>query len=414
MSISQAPTNVQVTHRNHYAQFKVYLQRNIKFVKHSVEANAYQLSDEVRTQALHTLSYALGEDDLWPQVRNLLLALAPKMELAGHREDWLPYLEKSLEESKRVGDMLVAAECELQIGLIYRLIAHFQRARKHFGRSIEIATAADERRAKARALNELAWLEQVEGHYDIATAHVKEALQLLGRGDPERAICYRVQGMIAFGRENWQEAEQLHRMAFDQFYGQGDQRRSAWSLQNLAFTLNAQQRYDEAIDLYKQAAHILEEIGDSYHLAVVLTNWGLTHYDFGSTAKAISCYQRAEDIANLLEDKLLLARLFTNYGLAYLKLQQFTEAQSAFHTSAHLFKQLHIPHMSLNATDGLIIAHLRAQEHDKAIELATEAIASLHEIQRAPNYDYLYNSLQQHLIEARKGKHENDSTNRPN
>ncbi|MCB0127092.1 MAG: hypothetical protein KDE58_32750, partial [Caldilineaceae bacterium] len=161
---NQGSTN-QGSHRNHYTQFKRYLRRNISYVQRMVAATNQPLAEEMRQQALHTLSYAFGEADLWPLVRELLQALAPKMELAGHREDWLPYLQRGREESERFGDATLAAECNLQIGIIYRLLSDFAEARKNFTASIAQAAQNQDIHNQARGLNELAWLEHLQHHY---------------------------------------------------------------------------------------------------------------------------------------------------------------------------------------------------------------------------------------------------------
>jgi tetratricopeptide (TPR) repeat protein len=264
-------------HRNPMQQFKAYLRRNLLYTVRLVQATEQLLTDEVRTQALHTLSYALGERELWPLVRALLLALAPKMELGGHREDWLPYLQQGLAQSKVLGDFATAAECQLQRGLIARLLSDFAGAREQLTASVALATQAGEPRTQARALNELAWLEQLQEAYAAAEGHVAQALTLLDEDDPERAMCYRVLGMIAFGQQKWLEAETYHRRALEIFEQHHDQRRIAWSLQNLAYTLQGQQQYGEAILLFQRAAEMLSEIGDNYHLGIVLLNLGVIY-----------------------------------------------------------------------------------------------------------------------------------------
>ena len=394
------PASAQQGHRNRYTQFKSYLRRNLIYMQRQICATEQQLSDETRTQALHTLSYALAEQELWPLVRELLWALAPKMELGGHREDWLPYLTQGLEQSRVMADPSAMAECHLQLGLLYRLLSNFGAAREQLVASIALAQEFGEARQQARALNELAWLEQLQEEYEAAAAHVQQALRLLEDDDPEVGICYRVLGMIAIGYKQWKKAEELHTKALEKFELAGDMRRTAWSLHNLAYVQYGQEQYKAAITIYQKAADILYALNDKYYWATVQINLGITYYYDGDSEKAIQCYQRAMEVAQDFRDRLQFARIYTNYGLAYLSQHKYKKAQDAFMQSAKLHKELGNLSLSLNATDGLAMAYLAQQQYLLAIQTIKEAVELLPQIQNSPNYAYLFNSLQKHLNEA--------------
>lgn len=402
-ALAVTPTVTQQGHRNHYSQFKSYLRRNLIYIQRLVHTADQQLSDEVRTQALHTLSYAMAERDLWPLVRELLLALAPKMELGGHREDWLPYLTQWLDQSRLMADLSAMAECHLQLGLIYRLLSNFGAAREQLVASIALAQESGERRQQARALNELAWLEQLQEEYTVAEEHVQQALRLLDGDDPEVATCYRVQGMIACGYKDWQQAEQLHRHALKRFEQQGDLRRTAWSLQNLAYALREQNNYEEVFSLYFQAIALLEKLNDKCNWAIVKTNLGIAYYHVGKYDLSVTCYQEAESVATGMNDRFHFARICTNLGLVYLSQQEYNKASHAFKQSILLHSELGNTRLSVNAEDGLIMVLLAQSKYHEAIEVAQNALAKLEQIQGSPGYDYLLSSLQFHLKQAQQG-----------
>ena len=52
-----------------------------------------RLPEAEREDAWHLLSYAFDQDVAWQETRQLVFALAPRMELAGFREDWINYLQ---------------------------------------------------------------------------------------------------------------------------------------------------------------------------------------------------------------------------------------------------------------------------------------------------------------------------------
>jgi len=391
-------------HRNHLARFKRYLKRNIGYVQHLVEGSESDFSEEVCKQALHTLSYAIGQRELWSQVRTLLLALAPKMELTGHREDWLPYLHRGLAESQQMADQATAAECEFQIGLIYRLLSDFVLAREHLQASISLAAHGKHSRIEARVLNELAWLDHLQHLYQDAEIRSNRALDLLADDDVERAMSYRVQGMIANDLGNWSQAETLHRKALTVFLAHGDQRRAAWSVQNLAYSLHGQQKFDSAIQYYQEALSTLQELGDLHNVAVVQFNLGITYYHSGKIDNAIDCHTAAVEVFQQFNNRLFMARIHTDLGLAYLKQEQFGAAKDAFQTSVNLFNELGDAAWSLNAMDGLAMVYIDSQHYQEAEKILHEIMESLPSIADAPNYPYLLQSVVHHLEECRRGQ----------
>ena len=260
---------------NNKGQFHTYLERNLRYLTQLIAHAEPIPSPEIRSQALHTLSYALGAPESWHFTRDLLLHLAPKMEQAGHRYDWLPYLQHATAFSQQLGDWASTAEFTLQQGILHRLLSEFDLAQSSLHHSIALCQQQQIDRNQARALNELAWVEYLQSQTASASDHVQQALALLPANDPERAMCYRVQGMIAIAHERWAEAETLHRQALAIFESAGDQRKTAWSLQNLAYALRGQQRFEEAIGYYEQVEKILVQLADNHNLAIVFFNLGI-------------------------------------------------------------------------------------------------------------------------------------------
>ena len=76
----------------------------------AVQATPQFLPTQVRDQALHILSYGLKKEardveGCWKSTRYLLLEMAPRMELMGHRLDWLPFLKQAANAAQHNGDI---------------------------------------------------------------------------------------------------------------------------------------------------------------------------------------------------------------------------------------------------------------------------------------------------------------------
>jgi tetratricopeptide (TPR) repeat protein len=388
---------------NYQSMFIEYVISGVQEALERVRTAEPLPNEHDRQLAWHILSYAFNFDEVWPFTRELLLTLAPKMEQAGFREDWMLYLEQGVCQSQALNDESITAECQLQIGMLYRLQSKFDLARQQLTASVAGFAALQAAHDQARALNELAWLAHLQHHYTEATQHVETALALLNDEDPERAMCYRVLGIIAFEQRQWQKAEEFHRKALILFEKQRDRRRVAWGAQNLANALRLQERFKESIDYYQQSIVILDELNDINNQAIVQLNLGVAYLYSGNPTKAEECHIQAEIVFQKLNDRLNLARINTNLGLDYLALQEYTKAEQCFLISSELHQEVGNKHLYLNALDGLAITYLAYKEYDKALKILQQALEELPQIEGMTNYNYLLRKMNEHLDEARRG-----------
>lgn len=365
-----------------------------------VRAATYVVPEADRQQAWQILSFALKVDEAWPVTRELLLELAPKMEMAGFREEWIPYLEKGIQCAQLIDDGMAVAECKLQIGILYRLQSRFEQARQWLVEAISHFIENGNIYGEAGALNELAWLDHLIHHYQSATETVNKALSLLTEYDHEIAMSYRIQGMIAFHNGELHDATDYHRKALKIFKQAQEQRGIAWSLQNLALALQWQNKFETAFDCYKEAIVNLIELGDVSNLGIAQMNLGSAYYQSENSLEAIKFFIKAKTIADKLNDQLQLARIHTHLGLAYLALELYAEAENAFRLSVDYYSRLEDYSWKLNAMDGLALTYLKSQRYEKAIVVLQQAIKSLPRIITMPNYKYLHDSLTKHLEEA--------------
>lgn len=384
--------------------FHTYICRTIELALTNVRATAGLLPDAVRKQALHALSYALGLDAAWPVTRELLLVMAPKMEQAGHRTDWMPYLEQGITAGERLGDWPAVAEYQLQLGMLYRMISQFETAKAWLSRSVANFAQAADGPNQARALNELAWVEHLQHRYAEATAHVEQALGLLPGDHPECGMSYRVLGMIAIFQKKWEEAELLHLKALVIFEQQGHQRRIAWGLQNVATALTNQHKFIAAFEYYQKAANTLLVMNDIYNWGIVQMNLGLAYLYSKNPELALSYLVDAENVACQLNNLFQLAGIKTNQGLVYLALKDYLKAENAFLSAVNSYTKLGDERWRLNAIDGLAMAYLAQKQFTQAVEVLEVALQDLPRIKAMPNYAYLSKSLNEHLQQAKAGQ----------
>ncbi len=390
-------------HSTHRTVFQDYIRAGVQASLARVQAAEHIVPELDRQQAWHMLSFALDVPEVWDVTCALLLALAPKMEQAGFRQAWMVYLVEAHKQSKNWNDWQAAAEFELQIGLLHRLLSHFDEARQWTSASVEHFAALGFSEGEARALNELAWVENLLQHHSIASQYARQALALVN--EPlVNAMSYRVLGMIAQDQANWNDAEIFHHQSLALFKKLNHKRFIAWGMQNLAIALNWQGKFQEAIKLYRQAAKILAVLSDKQHEAIVLMNLALTYQNNRQFARALISGIQAKAILEKLGDKLNLARVETNLGLVYYRLLKFEQAINSFRISSQYHADLGNKHLALNALDGLAMSLIALKQYEDAINILTQALNELPTIFNKPNHSYLLESMTKHLDEAEAGR----------
>lgn len=386
---------------NYSSLFEQFVGRTLKALMTASQAEGETLSASTRHRALRALDFALESVATQLGAVTLLAEIAPKMEQAGLREEWIPYLEMAVRLSRNQHDADHAGEFELQIGTLYRMMSKFDQALQWLTVSYQDFITIGNRKGQARALNEIAWVEQINNQFTAAKEHVEQALTIIDKNDEiERAMSYRVQGAIADRQQRWQEAENFHRSALVIFERHKDRRKAAWCRQNLGYSLREQKRFEESLANYQQAADTLRQLGDDYHWSIVQVGLGHTYLNIGDSAKAIACFRSAEKVALRLRDSLQLARINTNLGLVQMSSGDHADAEQSFRSAMRWYEALKDRGWYLNAVDGLAMTHLARRQYDEAIIILTKAIAMLPEIENTPNFIHLQQSLHEHLQQA--------------
>lgn len=378
-----------------------------RFTLEMIQQAGAILAPTERDQALHILSYALDLDEAWPLVRDMILAMAPKMELMGHRYDWMEYLKIAAQKSQEQGELDSRAEFHLQIALIYRLLNQLDQAWLWAIASASTFASIGHAHNLIRALAEQAWIEQEQKNYQAALLNIQKAFSLLDEyqlhDELIAGICYRVRGMIAIGLNNYSEAEIDGYNALASFQKHNDQRRVGWGLHNLGLVFSRQKQYQRAISYYSQAAPKLLAVNDKYHLAHARFNQGIAHAELEEWSKATTCYQEAAAIYIQLDDKFRLSRIQTDMGRAWLAQGKYHLALHAFQFSINLSLELGDESWRLNAVAGQVVAYLEQKEYAKAIEVLKQAMCDLPKIVGATNYDYLSSFFHEHMQKAITG-----------
>ena len=382
--------------------FTTYIGRGVSQVWEHLQSTGDQLpSLDLRLQALQVLQFALKVDATWPITREVLFTLAPKMEQAGHRDDWRPFLEEGIRVCQAWGDVEAEGVLRLQLGKQYRLRCRYLEAREQYRRSARIWVRLGDRHRLAQVVSQLAYLARLQDKHAVAWRLAQRALALAGDFQPARAHSLFVLGTLAADGRNYAQAEIYFREAQALWEEQGELRHIARSLRNLGTVLYFQQRCDEAIVCFQRALSLFEHVSDPVHRALTQMNLGIAHLACGQQIQALELFQQAEGVFRNTGEKANLALLYGNFGYAYRHLGRLDEAAWAYEQAIKIRSELGNVTSLVNAMDGLGLTYQAQGKTTQAAAIFREALERLEAIRGHPRYEYLRRMISGHLREVR-------------
>jgi tetratricopeptide (TPR) repeat protein len=380
--------------------FHRYISRSIEKLRARLGPELEGLTNETREEAWHLLDYALKLAHGWEVARELLLALAPRMERDGFRHEWLPFLERGIDACQRAHDAGSEAQLALYIGRLHRLRGDYAPAVTWFEQSAGLCGESGDKAGRAKALNQLAYVARLQSEYGVTTELVQQALSLLDEDDVERAHSHWVLGTMGTSTLAWADAEFHHNAAWQIWQKAGDQQRAAWSLQNLGNTLRGAGRYAEAADVIQQAIVLLGQLHDPVNQAIARMNRGVVHIYDQDPAQALALFQLAEPVFRQVGDQLHLGMIYVNMMIVQRELGHLEAAAESGLKAVRFFEVLDDLKMVANAKDELGLVYLAQARRADAIGVFEEGLALIDEAAPDPFQKMVQESLQTHLAEA--------------
>lgn len=347
-----------------------------------------------KEQALCALEYGLAFSATWPQTRQLLLALAPRMEQAGHRDDLLAYLQTGMTICDAHHDLATKARLAYLAGYIHQIRGRYSEAvtTLHLSATLSMATHNIDQWADAR--NRLAYVAYLQGRYRTAVALAKSTLVRLERSVFSCQFSYFVLGAVAFEQERWATAAGYFRRSLRICQQSGaDPRLVALRQGNLATAYSHWKQYDKALPLFESAIAALQQLGDVFHVAVMQMNLGNALLELAAPHRALVLYAESVKIMVAVGDQRHLALLYLNRGRAYRELADIDAAIRYLTNSIERWQELDSAYGQANATYELGLTQLVAGENHRATTAFHRALSLLGSTPRENRYQELRASI---------------------
>jgi tetratricopeptide (TPR) repeat protein len=331
----------QVPEAGNYPQaFRSMIARSVTLAMEEAAQPGWRPEPSNRDRLLFSLANALRLPAAWPTALPLLATLAPRMEQAGLREEWLEYVERGIECCDSSGDLQTAAHLALERGILLERLGRLPQAQGSLEQAVERYTTCGNRRGAAKAHNRLAYVLRGRNAAIEAAEHVERAQTLLDFDDSELLYCDLMWGVLARDRHDWVAAEMHLQRCVDGLRATQDQRMYGMSLINLGGVYVASQEYAKAVEHFNRAVGVLAEIGDRANEALVHLNLGGIYLCLHQPECALDESLTAEAVYRELQDEQRLALVYSNLALAYGQLRRVPEAERSFEAAIERFQSL--------------------------------------------------------------------------
>lgn len=346
---------------------------NIRHWRKEAQRDVGSLLPEV-AQVLRGLSYALALPEAWPVARDLMLQLNPHLIRRWAGADWQILLREAIDRSRMERD---PAEIEFRLYLAtrYRLQHRLSKAEDCLHQALDLCRQSASSAHRWAVITQLALVARLSLRYDEALAYCRQVLAASNLPEPVYAEVLNVMGLVAHGRQQWQEALAHFEQSLSTYRALEEPYQIARLLTNRGVVLRQLGRWDEAEANYREAIRLFQASGDQIEQFKAVQNLGNIFLMRQAYEAAIRQYQQAVPVferCNYLVDK---AHAYNNLGMAYAGMTAWETAEIYFRASIEAWRVLENSYNLANVLDNLGAMFGNAGRQDEARQCWLEALS---------------------------------------
>jgi tetratricopeptide (TPR) repeat protein len=292
---------------------------------------------------LTAVRYGLQNAHTYAQASQLALQSFPLIERWGHWQTCLPLLQQALNRCPQEASIL-RVQLLNRVAQLYRYQRQWEQAVKLHCQAKSIAAKLNDPLLLAESLFQLSedYLQQYQ--YDLAETYGLQAAALLpaeAGHEKWRASILNTLGLIAWGNDQLQLAEERFRQAIPLWKESQQPVELARTLKNLGIVFQQQEAFDIALSLFNQAQAQLEGTKGELEKVRVKNSIGTLYFKQGHFQKAERMFAAAYTaLLQKAGDLRTQASILHNLGNSLLKLAQADEAEVYLNHSATFWRQL--------------------------------------------------------------------------
>ena len=247
--------------------------------------------------------------------------------------------------------------------------------------------------ARAKALEALAWLADVQYDMDRAEAAAEEGLRLseeAGIRGSLAASLRNILGDVALTRGDHERARELLEESLALRQKVGDRRFVPRVLAFLGNLSIEQEDYEQAKELYEESLALARDLGDTTALSIDLGNLGYIFLLEGEHERAMTLFEEAAALSRERKHRSMLVHAIDNWGWAALLLRgDYERAKVMYEESLVLCRELGEKVIASERLEGLACLSAAEGEAERAASLfgAAEALREAVAFRHSPQED---------------------------
>lgn len=251
--------------------------------------------DNERQNLYRVVQFGLKRIEAWPDVAWVALQSIRLIEQRGYWREWIPILDEAIR-------LCEEKELELkfnllnQLGQLYRSDGQILNALQVHEKALELAQLLENTLLLADASLHLSIDYWRNREYDASKHFGLMALTgFRGAVDAQLKVAsaLTILGLIAYREGSFSEAEEHLEEATIIYRQTGEVLQLARSLNNLAMVLQAQKKYDLALERYRETAVLLEPTSYLTTKVAIWVSWGSLYFELGQLNEAEAIFRRA-------------------------------------------------------------------------------------------------------------------------
>jgi len=210
----------------------------------------------------------------------------------------------------------------------------------------------------------------------IARSLVEELQSL--RSPRAEATALNTLGKMYWTTGHYPQALEHYRKALPMLEDLGDRAGIASVERDMGIVFWSTGDYPQALECYRRALHMFEELGDKAGAARVTGNMGIVYRSIGDYPKALDSYRRSLEVHEHLGDRTSAARVMVGLGNLYYHTGDYPLALEHYHKALHLHEEVGDRASAAHAIGNLGIVYMSTGDYPKAMEHYRRAL-HLHE-----------------------------------
>jgi len=261
-------------------------------------------------------------------------------------------LDRQLEDKQGEGVTLY------MLGMTYKDLGKYKEAITAYEQSLKINQRLDDRDGQSSVLNGLADLYQRQGNQTKAEDYQRQASAIF---NPPKKIETASQSDSPEAQKLFNEASEYNESAFD--YAEAG-------------------KPDQALEYFKKALVMFQEIKYKRNEGRVLGNIGTVYNDIGQTQQALEYYQKALDIAQELKENYDIVTALSNIAVLYGNLGYSAKSLEYLERA---YKEANEPKMVVIILNNFGQVYGNLGQFEKALEYQQKALASYQDFRNVIN-----------------------------